>query len=152
MEFAPLWNQASTDGVTSGNYSRPMNNLLNHSTSPSIPPWLPEARRALVGLGLTPDWPEETVPVPGTRASRAADCALRLLAELGLKPDRVLPSLEGGVCLVFTLEDLYADVQFFDSGEVIATCSRGDWGTPRVWSVEGDLKSAFSTILNFFAG
>lgn len=120
--------------------------------------WLPLARRSLRGLGLPPEWPEESVEAPGERASRLADYALRLLAEMGLRPQRLLPSLEGGVCIAFDRPDRpgrWADVQFLNGGEVIATCSSPRGSGVRSWLVEpGDagLRLTFDAIHEFLAG
>lgn len=115
----------------------------------SIPSWFPEAHRVLLGLGLAPEWPEESVSVPGSRARRTADLALRLLAEIGLRPDRLLPAFEGGISIAFTRLDRFAEIAFLDSGEVVATCAGGHPGTVRSWPVGSDLRGAFQTIRAF---
>jgi hypothetical protein len=112
-------------------------------------PWLPKVRRDLAGLVLSPEWPEETVAVPGSRSRRSADCALRLLAELDLRPDRLCPSLDGGVSFAFAARDRYAEVEFLDSGEVVATCSNGAGSTV---SLSSDLRTTLRTIQAFLGG
>ncbi len=114
-----------------------------------MPSWFPEAHRVLLGLGLPPEWPEESVSVPGSRSRRAAGLALRLLAEIGLRPDRLLPGFEGGVSIAFTRPDRFAEVTFLDSGEVVATCAGGHPGTVRSWPVGSDLGGAFQIIRAF---
>ncbi len=101
--------------------------MINETTLLPItsPSWLPAARQRLIGLGLPPEWPEETVEAPSEHASKSADCALRLLAEHGLEPSWMLPSLEGGVCIAFALDDRYAEIQFLNSGEIAIARSRG---------------------------
>jgi hypothetical protein len=74
--------------------------------------------------------------------------AQRSLADLGLRPDRLVPSLEGGVTLGFTARDRYAEIELRDDGEVIATCAGGNPGTLRVWPVS-DLQNALRTIRTF---
>jgi hypothetical protein len=122
-------------------------------TSPINParpaPWLPQAQRDLAGLGLNPEWPEESLAVPGSRARRSADCALRLLAELGLRPQRLFPSLEGGVTFAFAARGRYAEVEFLDGGEVVASCSEAGQGEAHIWPVCSDLGTAFHTISEF---
>ncbi|HEX6902971.1 MAG TPA: hypothetical protein VF789_24860 [Thermoanaerobaculia bacterium] len=110
--------------------------------------WLIETRRQLAGLGLPPDWSEENIAAPGLRATRLADCALRLLADLDLRPDLLLPCPEGGVCMAFGTAGRYADVQFLNSGEVIATCS-ADRSTPEVHPAADDLRTTFQSIRAF---
>lgn|GEM_PF-4115244 len=92
--------------------------------------WLPEARQRLATLGLPPEWSEESVEAPSLRASKSADYALRLLAELGLEPPHLLPSLEGGVSIAFNLEGRYADIQLLNGGEIVTTCSEGLGAAP----------------------
>jgi hypothetical protein len=121
--------------------------------APSLSPaWLPAVRRDLAGLGLTPEWPAESVAVPGDRARRAAECSLGRLADYGLRPDRIFPSLDGGVALAFAAADRYAEVEFLDSGEVLATCSAADGDGVRVWPVHADLAGTLDRIASFLAG
>jgi hypothetical protein len=115
----------------------------------SMPSWFLEAHRVLLGLGLPPEWPEESVSVPGSRSRRAAGLALRLLAEIGLRPDRLLPGFEGGVSITFTRPDRFAEVTFLDNGEVVATCAGGHPGRVRAWPVGTDLAGAFQTLHAF---
>lgn len=117
--------------------------------TPLMPSWFPEAHRVLLGLGLPPEWPEESVSIPGNRSRRAAELALRLLAEIGLQPDRLLPGFEGGVSITFTRPDRFAEVTFLDNGEVVATCAGGHPGTVRAWPVGTDLGGAFRMIRAF---
>lgn len=97
--------------------------------------WLAESRRALANLGLPPTWSEESFEAPGIRTSRLADCALRQLAEIGLRPDHMIPSAEGGIRLAFRRHGRYADIEFLNSGEVIATCSGAAGEAPNAWLV-----------------
>jgi hypothetical protein len=129
---------------------------MHHASRPLIadPTWLPEARRSLLGLGLSPEWPEESAEAPGSRARRLADYALRLLAEIGMPPHRLVPSLEGGVCIAFGAPGRYADVQFLNSGEVLVTCAGTAAGASSTWCLPGDsdLRNAFDTVRSFLGG
>lgn len=112
--------------------------------------WLIETRRALAGLGLPPNWSEESIEAPGIRTSRLADCALRQLAEIGLRPDHMLPCVEGGVRFAFRRQGRYADIEFLNNGEVVANCSGGE--VPRCWLVSpcgAGFESTFNTIRAF---
>jgi len=114
--------------------------------------WLIETRRALADLGLPPNWSEESVEAPGIRTSRLADCALRQLAEIGLRPDHMLPCIEGGVRFAFRRQGRYADIEFLNNGKVVATCSAAAGEAPRYWLVSpggSGFESTFSTIQDF---
>ncbi len=124
---------------------------MNDSTTTLTSPWLVEARRRLSGLGLPPEWPEESFAAPTPRASASADCALRLLAGLGLQPAHLSPSIEGGVCIAFSQWDRYADLQFLNSGEVVATYSGEGVDAPRISPVESDLAPACQTLRIFLS-
>ena len=115
------------------------------------PAWLAETRRALADLGLPPRWPE-SVEAPGLRTSRLADCALRQLAELGLRPDHLLPCTEGGVRFAFSRQGRHAEIEFLNGGEVIAACSAAAGEAPRNWLVSPGgtgFESTFNTIRAF---
>lgn len=119
------------------------------STSPA---WLPEARRQLAGLGLPPEWPEDSIEAPSLRASKSADCTLRHLAEIGLEPAWLLPSPEGGVCIAFATEGRSADIQFLNSGDIVTSNSAEPGKVFRVLPVGPGLRTAFETIRALLAG
>jgi len=92
------------------------------------------------------------VEAPGLRTSRLADCALRQLAELGLRPDHLLPCTEGGVRFAFSRQGRHAEIEFLNGGEVIATCSSAAGEAPRNWLVSPGgtgFESTFNTIQAF---
>ena len=127
-----------------------------HPESTALPvagsAWLSETRRALAGLGLPPHWPEDSIEAPGLRTSRLADCVLRQLAEIGLRPDHLLPCTEGGVCFAFRRQGRQAEIELLNGGEVIATCSAASGEAPRSWLVSPvgtGFESTFSTIRSF---
>jgi hypothetical protein len=124
---------------------------MNVPTTTLTSAWLVEARRRLAGLGLSPEWPEDSIASPTPRASASADCALRLLAGLGLQPTRLSPSPEGGVCIAFSQWDRYADLQFLNSGEVVATYSGEGVDAPQISPVESDLAAACQTLRVFLS-
>jgi hypothetical protein len=125
---------------------------MNEETIPptaALPSWLPEARHRLTSLGLPPEWPDESVEAPSLRASKSADCTLRLLADLGLEPSWLSPSLEGGVCIAFALDGRYADVQFLNSGEIVTTCAQEADGASHALTTGLELRKAFQTIRSY---
>lgn len=114
-----------------------------------LAPWLLTARHELAGLGLPPEWSEETFEAPTSRTSKSADCTLRLLAELGLEPSWLLPSPEGGICIAFTRGGRYAEIQFLNRGEIVTTCSEGADSVSQILQTGLDLRSATQTIRAF---
>jgi len=121
-------------------------------STPLSPSWLPEARRQLAGLGLPPAWPEDSVEAPSLRASKAADCTLRHLAEIGLEPAWMLPSPEGGVCIAFASEGRYADIQFLNRGDIVASCPGEPGKVSQVQPFGSGLRSTFEMIRAFLCG
>lgn len=120
--------------------------------TPLFPSWLPEARRQLAGLGLPPAWPEDSVEAPSLRASKAADCTLRHLAEIGLQPAWMLPSPEGGVCIAFAAGGRYADIQFLNRGEIVASCPGEPGKSEQVDPFGSGLRTTFESIRAFLRG
>jgi len=119
-----------------------------------VPVWLAAARQRLTGLGLPPEWPEESIEAPGLRASRLADCVLRLLAEIDFPPDQLLLCLEGGIRIAFARAGRYAAVELLNSGDIVATCSAAAGEAPRVWPVTpgvADLETTLDAIRAFLA-
>ncbi|SRR6266567_4289478 len=64
-------------------------------------------------------------------------------------PSRVTASAQGGVGICFNLKDKYADIEVFNSGEILATTSDGKT-VPAVWEVKpSDSKGALERIVGF---
>jgi hypothetical protein len=57
--------------------------------------------------------------------------------KLGLFPDATVPSSEGGVALCFIRNKKYADVEFFNSGSVIAVRHSPE-DDPKAWTITRD--------------
>jgi hypothetical protein len=78
------------------------------------------------------------------------------MAHVGLRPDHILPCIEGGVRFAFRRQGRYADIEFLNNGEVVATCSApaGEIAgeAPRYWLVSpggAGFASTFDTIQAF---
>jgi hypothetical protein len=120
------------------------------TTLPSTPAtWLPAIRHELAGIGLPPQWSEETFEAPSTRVSKSADCTLRLLAELGLEPSWLQPSAEGGISIAFARDGRYAEIQFLNRGEIITTRSEGAESLSENLVSGFDLRGAAQEIRSF---
>ncbi|MBI3945720.1 MAG: hypothetical protein HY321_07365 [Armatimonadetes bacterium] len=90
------------------------------------PGWLSRAKAAVRALATTPpNWDTYGAEAPNALALRNAKRILRDLATFGLRPDRIAPSAEGGVALVFVREARYADLECLNTSEVLAGLSDG---------------------------
>jgi hypothetical protein len=75
--------------------------------------------------------------------------ALERFARTGLLPSKMVPSAEGGVGMIFTRADRYADVEFLNNGEVLAAQYRGDQ-EPDVWEAS-DVRATVRRLTDFFS-
>jgi hypothetical protein len=66
-----------------------------------------------------------------------------------ISPSRLVASAEGGVAIYFSNHRKQADIEVFNSGEMVASITDGQ-GRPEVWQVaDGDIKTAIEKISNF---
>lgn len=94
--------------------------------------WLDEETTRLRELGaLENNWDTYGSPAPNGRALGTAAKALQQLHSLKVRPDRLAPSTEGGVVISFFEGQRYADIEFFNSGEIAAIVS--DTNDRDVW-------------------
>jgi hypothetical protein len=110
--------------------------VLYVSSRPKDNAWIIECDRELDQLNeLQEDWDTHGAAPPNTTAITLAKMVVRELAAANLRQFRVEPSVEEGICVSFRRGDVYADIETFNSGEVVAAFSDGR-GTPAVWDVE----------------
>ena len=83
------------------------------------------------------NWDSYGAPAPNRVAIQAAQRVLDALQHAGLKPDRIVPSAEGGVGIVFFRGDRYADFECFNDGGVLIGMSDRT-GNPIVREVRPD--------------
>jgi hypothetical protein len=116
-----------------------------------------EWRASLLGkldeLGdLEVGWDSYDAPPPDACACDWAREALRLLAAgVGFPPTRLAASGEGGIAISWRSGRRTANVEFFNTGEILAAAS-DDMGHPEVWEVRpdsDDLARAMETIREF---
>ncbi len=97
-------------------------------------------------------WDGDEAEPPSGRSLELASKLLDLHADSGMFEPRVGASVEGGVAISFQRGDLYADIEFLNSGEVLAVTS--DRITPPVvWQVSNSVDSmteALRAIYEFF--
>jgi hypothetical protein len=72
---------------------------------------------------LVPGWNGYRAEPPGPLALTAARQALESLSILASLPERVIPSAEGGIALVFSTDPLYTALEIFNDGEILASFS-----------------------------
>ncbi len=100
---------------------------------------------------LPENWDSYGAEPPNNLAISLAHKALDVLTEMNFRPSRVTPSVENGIGISFIFEDKYADIECFNTGEVLAVISDGK-EIPDVWEVEltrQGLKSAVGKIRVF---
>ena len=68
---------------------------------------------------LSDNWDSYGAEAPSGHALDVAKSFVEGFASSGLFPDRVVPSVEGGVGLVFLKDSSYVDVEIFNDGEVL---------------------------------
>jgi hypothetical protein len=84
---------------------------------------------------LPKDWDTYGAMPPNAFAAGWAKRAVRMAEKLKLTPLAVIPSAESGIGIAFRRGELYADLEIFNSGEILAvTSDRREF--PKVWEVE----------------
>lgn len=114
--------------------------------------WLAASHQRLKELlELEEDWDSYGAPPPNRLAVSRAMRVLRVLNKEGLPAPCINPSAEEGVCMSFRAGCLYADMECFNSGEILAATSDGK-GERRVWEVhsrESEIIKAARVIRTF---
>jgi hypothetical protein len=83
---------------------------------------------------LRDDWNSYGAEAPNPRAIFYAQEILSSLMHRNLLPDRVNPSAENGITFSFRRGERYADIECFNSGEILAVTTDGN-DEPEVWNV-----------------
>jgi hypothetical protein len=97
---------------------------------------------------LPPDWNEDGAAQPNDAALRAAAKVLECLSGGELPKPDINPSVEEGVCISFWHRDCYADIECFNTGEIVAAVM-DEQRQHRTWPVRrtaSDVMSAISQI------
>jgi len=133
----PAPNMSATVACARGVYGPAIN--------PLVRTWLARSRNRLKELqSLQRDWDSYGSAPPNDEAVNAALAVLRELSAAGMPAPRISPSVEEGVCISFRNGHLYADVECFNSGEIVAGTSNGR-GEHEVWAVRLDAQSIANT-------
>ena len=101
---------------------------------------------------LKNNWDSYGAPKPNERSFVLAEQVLDVLRKASFLPDRIVPSGEGGVGIVFSRGRLYADFECFNDGELLIAMSDRT-GNPIVKPVALDgIADAITRIRNFLTG
>jgi hypothetical protein len=86
------------------------------------------------------DWNGHGSEAPNEIAVTLARNVLAELNSVGLAPERIAPSAEGGVAVCFRRGNRFASIECLNSGDTIGLISDGA-GNPRAWDVGSDSRS-----------
>lgn len=122
------------------------------TTVDSAAKWLAAELGALQLMRLLPDdWSSHDSAPPNGLAIHCAADVLKALSEFDLQPTHINPSAEEGVCISFRNGRKYADIECFNSGDVLAIVS--DDASEVAWDVsERGIRSSVVRINQFIAG
>ena len=125
---------------------------LGVTTVDSASEWLPAALSRLQMMRSLPaDWSSHEAAPPNAVAIRNAGEVLKALSEFDLQPTHINPSAEEGVCISFRNGKKYADIECFNSGDVLAIISNESSET--AWDVsERGIRSAVVRVNQFITG
>jgi|GEM_PF-2015548 len=99
------------------------------------PPWLSKFLQEVTELGSLSDYEATTgVAAPNQVSIRNARSILSVLAKIDLCPSRIGPSSDEGICISFNSRDRYADIESFNSGDIMAASYSANSDT-EVWRV-----------------
>jgi hypothetical protein len=135
MDSEPSWQASDTHEV--------------NTTSP----WYVEGiRRIFDLLSLETPYDGYETRAPNPKAARHATQVLLALTRLDFEPSAIEPSSDEGICISFRKPGAYADIECFNTGEVIAAMEvRGQ--EPILWELESeDINSAIARINHFILG
>jgi hypothetical protein len=121
----------------------------------NVPHWLQGSLQQLTKIRSLPtNWDSYGAEAPNNVAILLARTVLSALGDVGLTPTHVDPSAENGVCISFDNGRRYADIECFNTGEVLAVRSARD-GNPVVWEIPPtsiDIKATVAQIQAYLHG
>lgn len=123
------------------------------TTIDSASGWLEDALRRVDRLRSMPlNWDAGGAASPNTRSIGQASEVIVQLARMNLRPAFIDPSTDEGVCVSFRSGNRYADIECFNSGDILAATSLDD-GETEVWNVpRHDLGETLRRIQRFIEG
>jgi hypothetical protein len=94
---------------------------------------------------LPDNWDSYGAEPPNLMALYWSKTVLELLLEINFPPNKITASVENGVGISFIQGEKYADIECFNTGEILAVTSDKQ-GNPNVWQVDDKLDSIKSAL------
>jgi len=94
---------------------------------------------------LPENWDSYGAEPPNLTALYWSKTVLELLLEINFPPNKITASVENGVGISFIQGEKYADIECFNTGEILAVTSDKQ-GNPNVWQVDDKLDSIKSAL------
>jgi hypothetical protein len=111
--------------------------------------WLLKNIQTLEKLGNLPvNWDSYGANPPNSTALFWGRTVFEILFNMNFPPTRIMPSADEGIGICFISGKKYADIECFNTGEIVAVTSDGQ-GNPNVWEVNPDreeLKNSLNRI------
>ena len=143
-----IFPRSRTEYITSGKY-----NIDNSLPKPYIRSWYSKNMAQLRDLEtLSKKWKDDEILPPNQVAFYCATEALEVLRKIDFPCDRIAASVDEGICIAFLSKknkDKYADIEFFNNGEILAVTT-DRVSNPRIWEVSiGSIHKALKEIHEF---
>ena len=115
--------------------------------------WYVEGIKTISNLqGLETSYDGYGTRPPNKTAAWYASRVLLALENLDFKPSAIDPSSDEGICISFRNHNLYADVECFNNGEVLAE-TKVDGEEPTIWEIgPQEINQTITRINSFILG
>jgi hypothetical protein len=156
VRYRPSYEEIADDRISAEYRRTEAEMILSRQSSEYINQTMArvELERKLQKLGrLSKNWDSYGSDSPSAVAISSALEIGATFIKLGLTPDVIVPSSEGGVALCFMRNKKYADVEFFNSGSIIAV-RHSSQDDPKAWSIGRDnaaIESAVKVISQYLS-
>jgi len=125
-----------TDWSLAAAETPPAKALFSLAQQSSGQSWLASAYRQLESLkGLQPDWNGYGSNPPNVVAYSQARRVLDELHRVNFEPSRIMASADDGIAICLMDKNRYADLECYNSGEVVAMTTDHSTGNHKVWQL-----------------
>lgn len=97
-------------------------------------------------------WDSYSAEAPNEIAMNNAKLVLDHLYSSSIIPDRIIPSVEGGVAITFIRDDRYADFECFNDGEIYVGQSTKDGVNNVTRATHDDIAEKINQLWEFVRG